>query len=217
MTEERSESSEAKARPFETKRTHYWVLPRLQGRVMAWMAATSAVAGTTVAWVVLLVLWSSLGTQVQASGDTVLDADAFFKDAAVRVLVTTILLIAAFALVSLATGLTLSHRVAGPLHRIGTVAGLFAQGQLRERVRLRRSDYLHEFAEKLNAAFDEVERRTRAHQEAMAGVYSRLAALELSCADGTARPADIEKTLQEIMKDIREVRLKELVEDTPGK
>jgi len=214
MATEQSGGKVAPARTVEVKRTHYWILPKLQGRVMAWMAISSAVVGTTVAWAILLVLWSSLGSQIEVRG--IADADSLFKYAMVRVFATTGLLILVFALVSLVTGLALSHRVAGPLHRIGLVTALFAQGQYRERVRLRRGDYLQEFAGKINLALDQVEKRMREHQSVLSGTYARLTELERACAAGSANSADMERKLQEIMKVIRQARLNELVEDTPG-
>lgn len=214
MEASESDSNMVPARPFGIKRTRYWILPKLQGRVITWMALSSAVVGTTVAWAILLVLWASLGTQIEVRG--AVNADTLFRDAMFRVFATTGLLILVFALVSLVTGLVLSHRVAGPLHRIGIVASLFAQGQYRERVRIRRGDYLQDFACRINAALDQVEKRVRDQQSVLAGTYGRLADLELACSSGMASQAEIEKRVQDMMKEIRQARLHELVEDTPG-
>ncbi len=215
MATELSGGETGTERPFGIKRTRYWVLPKLQGRVIAWVVLGSAVVGTTIAWAILLVLWSSLGGQLEFRGGA-LDADALFKEAMIRVFATTGLLVLVFALVSLVSGLVLSHRVAGPLHRISLVGALFAQGQYRERVKLRRNDYLQEFATKFNGVLDQVEGRMREHQSLLSGTYARLTELQLACASGSMSSEEMEKRLLEIMKVIRQARLNELVEDTPG-
>lgn len=196
------------------KRRRYWIQPRLQGRFMGWLAGVSAVAATTASWVVLLAVWAPLSEQLSWAGAGG-DANSLFWDASARVLVTTGLLVAIFALMALLVGLITSHRVAGPLHRIALIAARVSHGQYRERVRLRQEDYIHDFADTFNQMLDQVEVRVRRQQRGLSEAENRLGELHAAIAEGQMDASQLERPLRETLRILREARLEELVEDTP--
>ena len=171
-------------------RRRYWVMPEVQGRFIAWMVVSSAVIATVVAWVVLLLVWAPLRNQI-AWAESNVDADVFFAQTMVRVLLTTLLMIVFFGALSFLLGLFISHRVAGPLYRLGRVAGRAAEVKYSERVKLRERDYIHDFAEKFNRMMQDFEKEYVTHQEAMGAVEAQLAAIaeELGSSRITAEEA----------------------------
>ena len=196
-----------------TGRTRYWVLPKLQARFVGWLVAISAVVATTVAWTVLLVVWSPLGTQLAWTGGNV-DPDKLFWDATLRVVLTTGLLVAIFAMVALLTGLVMSHKVAGPLHRMTMVAGQVSQGQYRQRVELRRGDYIQDFADKFNGMLDHVQGRIEQQQVVLTNLQLKLAELDNAAADGKVKPEELEARIQEILQIMRDARMGDIVDDS---
>ena len=197
------------ARP--ASRRQYWVVPKLQARFAGWLIAISAVIATTVTLAVLLVVWSSLVNRMLSEGVKV-DATQLFWDACMRVFVTTGFLMVIFGLVAFLAGLIVSHRVAGPLYRLGQVARGAASGQYDQAVELRESDYLHEFAGQFSAMLAAFNDRVQGHQRVLSGLHNRLSDLEEAVADGRTLPGEIEKELQDALSTIREARMTELRE-----
>jgi len=184
-------------------RRRYWVLPKLQGRFIAWLVASSAVIATTVAWAVLLVVWAPLQHKLVWAG-TGIEPGAFFLNLSLRVFATTGLLIMIFWLVSFLTGLVISHRIAGPLHRLGLLAEEATRGRYNGRVRLRRYDYVHDFAEQFNAMLEHFDERDRSHRRSLSRVRNELSKLESAAARGQVSPADLEKKLGETLRVFRQ-------------
>jgi len=54
------------------------------------------------------------------------------------------------------------HRIAGPLYRFGTLFRSIGTGQLHQRARLRKHDYLHREAQAFNSMLDNIENRIQA-------------------------------------------------------
>lgn len=52
-----------------------------------------------------------------------------------------------------------SHRIAGPIYRMDQVIRMMAAGDYSQRIRLRRADRWHEFAEAVNALGEQLDRR----------------------------------------------------------
>ena len=202
-------SAEASTRD---ERTRYWVLPKLQARFIGWLAGISALAATTVAWAILLVVWSPLSDQLVWASNG-LEPDALFWSACFRVLATTGLLIIIFGLVAFVTGLLISHRVAGPLHRMGLIASQVASGHYSERVQLRRGDYVPEFAQKFNEMLDHVEQRFRHQRVALSRLQSKLSDLEAAATNGASAPEEIDKSVQEVLRAMRDMRRAEPAEE----
>jgi len=193
-------------------RRQYWVVPRLQARFTGWLIAISTVIATTVTLGVLLIVWSSLVNQMLAEGVEV-DASQLFWDACMRVFVTTGFLMVIFGFVTFLVGVIVSHRVAGPLYRLGQVAREAVNGRYDQKVELRESDYLHEFAGQFSAMLDSFNERVKGHQRVLSGLHNRLADLEEAVADGRTLPGEIETKLQDALATIREARMTELSED----
>lgn len=198
--------------PLSERKT-YWVQPRLQAKFVGWLVAISAIVATTVAWAILLVVWAPLGHQLVWAGPGA-DANKLFWDACLRVFLTTGLLVVIFGLVAFLSGIIISHRVAGPLHRIGLVATQVSQGQYHERVTLRHGDYVQEFAVKINEMLDHVDSRMSQQQRTLTQAYNKLSDLEMAISDGTLSPEDVEKRLQDTLHLLREARIHELADET---
>jgi len=198
----------------QRRRRQYWVSPRLQGRFVVWLVATTAVVATIVAWAILLVVWTPLGNRIVLSSGE-MAADQLFWDACLRVLATTAFMVFIFGLVTFLVVLIITHRVAGPLYRIGLTAAQVAQGHYRERVNLRRKDYIQDFADKFNEMLDNVESRFRRQQRTIAETYGRLSDMEVALSGGMENSAEFAKKLQETLRALHEARVAELAESTP--
>jgi len=202
------------AREISAPRRQLWIMPAIQGKFVFWLVVGSAMVATTVAWAVLLAVWSPLGSRL-AWTEMDMNADGLFMDASMRVLATTLALVVIFGLVAFIAGVLLSHRIAGPLYRIGMTSAQIADGHYRERVALRRGDYLHDFAGGFNHMLDRVEARFRAQQRAITQAQRRLSDLEVALADERVDASQMETALQATLRDLQEARLEELAEATP--
>jgi len=203
----------AREKGRQSGRHQYWPLPALQWRFIAWLVATSTVMATTAAWAVLLVVWSPLSRRfVWAGGGPPQD---LFGQLCGRVLLTTAVLVAVFGLISLLSGLVLSHRVAGPLYRLGRVAERVAKGGRGERVELRRADYIHDFAEQFNAMLDSLEGRLVAQRRTLTILEDLLNDLERIARSGQLTRNRLRARLQEALELIRSNRITHLAEETP--
>ena len=110
-----------------------------------------------------------------------------FWDVCLRILLTTGALAVIFGIVALFVARIVSHRVAGPLHRMGEVAGQVSKGRQHERVRLRDGDYIEDFAEKFNDMLDCIEARSRFHRNRMKAVQKNLSEIEADLMNGEDR------------------------------
>ena len=205
----------------QVRRKRYWVLPKLQLRFirLGWLVAASAVVATTLTWGILLILWSSLANQV-VSGGPVADAGQLFWAACLRVFATTGCLIVVFGLVAFLAGLVVSHRVAGPLYRLGRIAQEVAAGRddpAARRITLRPRDYIHEFADQFGEMLGSLSQRAQGYREVLSALHDRLSDLEGAVADGKAPPEGVSTELREALRVIREARVdSQCGEENPG-
>ncbi|MDD5091809.1 MAG: methyl-accepting chemotaxis protein [Candidatus Wallbacteria bacterium] len=72
-----------------------------------------------------------------------------------------VLLIVVETAILLILGIVISHRIAGPVFKIGRVLSDYAGGRFEERVVLRRADLLYELARSFNECFDTLRQRIR--------------------------------------------------------
>ena len=188
----------ARPDPDHPPRTRYWVLPNLQRRVIVWMVLVSALAASIAAWLVLLAVWAPMGEHLVLSSSGY-SADALYRDASLRVLLTTGLLILGFGTVAFLVGLSVSHRIAGPLYRLGRVARNVADGHLEKRVDLRRGDYVHDFAADFNSMLDGVEQRLMRQEKALTKLDKKLCDIERASAEGRLEPDELSRELHDAM------------------
>jgi nitrate/nitrite-specific signal transduction histidine kinase len=80
-----------------------------------------------------------------------------FKAVAWLVLVELVLLV----LLVIAAGIVLTHRVVGPLGRIGLTLDRIGQGRFDTRLKLRKGDVLEGLAESINAMAQALHKRDR--------------------------------------------------------
>ena len=202
--------------PPETalQRRRNWILPKLRGRMALWLVGAPALVATTAALAALFLLWSPILDRVVWSTRGA-NADRVFWDVCLRILLTTGALMVIFGIVALVAARIVSHRVAGPLHRMGEVAAEVAKGRHHERVRLRDGDYIEDFAEKFNDMLDGIEARSRFHRNRMKAVQKRLSDLETSLMNGTIGPEELEARLREALRIIQDARVGSPEEETP--
>ena len=129
-----------------SRRRQNWILPHLRGRMALWLVAAPALVATTAAWAALFLVWSPILDRA-AWAMRGANPDRVFWDVCLRILLTTGALAVIFGIVALVAARIVSHRVAGPLHRMGEVALQVSKGRHHERVRLRDGDYIEDFAE----------------------------------------------------------------------
>lgn len=189
--------------PERYTRSRYWIVPSIQGRFMAWLVAVSAVVATTVSLALMILVWMPLSHNLAWSSANV-QPDELMSSMVRSVLLTTAILIVFFGLVALAAGLLVSHKVAGPIYRIGMVAGQVGQGQMDKRIALRRGDYVRELADKLNSMLDQVETRFRTQQQAMEAVQRNLTEIEAAVSAGRIKPEEMERSIQDALRTIRD-------------
>ena len=213
MTQEGSGGSNAeRLKPAHYKRKRYWVMPKLQARFVAWLVAVSAVTGTTVTLAIFLVTWSPLADSFVSPAGT--DSQRLFWQASLRVLISMAVLVIAFGLVALVTGVIVSHRVAGPLYRMSSVAQHIAQGQYAGRIELRQSDYLHDFADRFNEIRSHLDELDSSHRMALSKLHDELSDLASTTAGGEMKPDELERRLQNIIEMIRKARMEHLSQET---
>jgi len=193
--------SNIESNPSERKR--YWVLPGLQARLVGWLVAISAVVATSAALAVLMAVWVPLSRRFVWAGNAEA-AEALFWDASMRVFITTGCLIAIFALVAFVAGVIISHRVAGPLHRLERIARGVANGRYDVRATLRRGDYVHEFAEAFNGMLTHVQGRIGRHEALLARLDRELSDLAAASREGEFAEEALKRKLHEALRLIRD-------------
>lgn len=196
-------------------RTRYWVMPGLQVRMILWMVLVTATMATIAAWAILLAVWSPLGDRLVMTGNGIA-AQALYQEACLRVLLTTGLLIAVFGAIAFVVALSVSHKVAGPLHRLSQVARNVARGRVRERVALRRGDYLHRFAAAFNEMLERVEDCAQRRKRLLARVDTALSDLERSSAEGRLTPDALNESLRDMLQCLRDGRWAEESSEAPA-
>lgn len=193
------------------RRRRFLVLPKLQRRLILWLAGISSLVAASVALAVLLAVWSPLGWKfVWAGGD--FEATAFFWNTCMRVFLTTGILIAIFGAVAFLTGLIVSHRIAGPLYRMGKIMQGLARGECGERVALRHSDYMEEFSEKFNEMIEHVDYSAGRRKKLVSQLHAKLRDLEKMLGEGSAEVAQLQEKLQDALHMTHEARALEPAE-----
>jgi len=201
----RAESTRAVDEQRHESRSRRWVLPTFQARVITWQVLLAAMVATAAAWVILLAVWMPISDQLMWVGNAAA-AEELFRQACVRVFITTGLLILTFGAVAFISGLILSHRVAGPLHRMSQVARRAAAGQAEEPMRLRRRDYIHDFADDFNELLFAMQKESERHRKTWLIVEEALGRLgEKAVASGAPRGA-VEAEIEETLQKIREIQ-----------
>ena len=186
-------------------RKRYWVIPRLQMRLILWVVLVTSLMATTAAWAILMSVWPPMGEGVSwmASSGSM---DTLFQNACIRVFVTTGLLVLVFGVIAFLTGLIISHKIAGPLYRIGRVAVHVADGRAGERVFVRKGDYLHEFSQCFNTMLDAVEAREIRSERVLTRIQSITEEVAQSIADGPVSSAQLDARLEEVDRVIRDAQ-----------
>ena len=196
------------------RRSQNWILPNLRGCKALWLVAVPALMGTAAAWAALLPLWSPiLGGIVSSMRGA--SPDGMFWRVCLRILLTTGALAVIFGIVALVAARIVSHRVAGPLHRLGEVALQVSQGRHYDRVQLREGDYIEDFAEKFNDMLDCIEARSRFHRNRMRAVQKSLSDLEAALVNGTVGAEELEERLRQSLRIVKDARVGSPEEETP--
>ncbi len=197
-----------------SRRRQNWILPNLRGRMALWLVAAPALAATTAAWAALFLLWSPVLDRVGWSMRGA-NPDQVFGDVCLRVLLTTGALAVIFGIVALVAARIVSHRVAGPLHRIGEVARQVSEGRHHERVRLRDGDYIEDFARQFNDMLDSIEARSRFQRNRMKAVQKNLSELETALMDREVSAEELAECLRESLRIVQAARVNKPDEETP--
>jgi len=141
--------------------------------------------------------WQSLQTLVKA------------KDRILRNSIIIYILTGTFILIGLAL-LTLfySHRIAGPIYRLGKEAKTIAQGDLTVKIRLRKHDAVHSLADTMNELTD-------AYRERIIELNERLKVLKEIAErieEGPSESPSLQDNIDRLSKEVRELqqKLKEL-------
>lgn len=193
----------------------YWNLPWKHGRLVGWTVFTASTMATVAAWAVLLLIWSPLAGRLVWATDT-MNAREFFQDATLRVFATTFGFAAITGAVAFLTGLVVAHRIAGPLHRIKLTAAHVADGQLCDRVSVRKEDSIHDFADSFNDMLDHVESRFRRQRHAVRKAQQLLNDAEsLLSSENESNNAELEKTIRAALRTLNEARTAEIANETP--
>ena len=187
-----------------TKRKQFWVVPEIQGRFIGWLVAISTVIATTVSWAVLLLVWAPLRNKVVWIGEGVA-YETLYQTMLVRVLATTGMFILLFGTVSFLVGLLLSHKVAGPLHRLGRVATEASRGATVDNVVIRENDYIHDFADEFNGMVKTFQARESAKAKALNGIERELSKLEFDTTEGRVSGEALAEEVRESLQVVRDI------------
>lgn len=197
-----------------SRRRQNWILPNLRGRMALWLVAAPALAGTIAAWAALFLLWSPVLDRVVWSMRGPSPGGTFWG-VCLRILLTTGALALILGIVALVVARIVSHRVAGPLHRLGEVALQVSQGRQHERVRLRDGDYIEDFSEKFNDMLDNIEARSRFRRNRMKAVQKNLSEIETDLMNGTLGTAELEERLRQALRIVQDARVGNPEDETP--
>jgi methyl-accepting chemotaxis protein len=178
------------------ERRRRWAFSRKQvALALGWVTAP-AILATIIAWAILLLVWGPLGERVAVVRGSA-DPQALYWEAVGRVLATTGLLAAVFSAIAFLAALVMSRRVAGPLCRMGDVARKVGEGDLAERLHVRRTDVARDVVPEFNAMLDKVETRMRRYERLLRNLDDILSA---------ADPADAERTAQRLKQALAVIR-----------
>jgi methyl-accepting chemotaxis protein len=197
-----------------SRRRQNWILPNLRGRRALWLVAAPALVGTAAAWAALFLLWSPILDRAVWSMRGA-SPDGMFWGVCVRIFLTTGALALILGIVALVAARIVSHRVAGPLHRLGEVAVQVSQGRQHERVRLRDGDYIEDFSEKFNDMLDNIEARSRFRRNRMKAVQKNLSEIETDLMNGTLGTAELEERLRQALRIVQDARVGNPEDETP--
>lgn len=161
-----------------TARRRYWVDTKFQAGLILRLFVVSIFA-TALAWAVFYNVWASMLECIDWSpGDP--DPTELLRAANARVLATTLVLIPAFFVLAFIFGLIVSHRIAGPVHRLNRVLAAAAEGRLLEDAGLRREDSFQELCANVNKVLGRIRQereRVRGPLEAMRQELAEMHAL----------------------------------------
>ncbi len=113
-------------------------------------------------------------------------------------LLVSLLILGGIAVISL----LYSHRIVGPLYRLGVIARTIRNGDLRQQAHLRKKDMVTPLADELNA-FCAVYRDTIASMQEKTGEIKKLAAELASCEDQQRRQ-EIRRRIAAVVADMHD-------------
>ena len=189
-------------------RRRYWVLPKLQMRMIMWLVLVTSLLATIAAWVVLMAVWTPLGAHLVIAEPDV-NVEKLFADACIRVFATTGLMVLVFAVIAYMVGLVVSHRIAGPLYRLSQAARRITHGQIPQHVSLRQGDYIKDFAEDFNEMTKALDYRMRSQEHALKELRIQLDTLERKRHEGELSPEELGTELRGALRSIDDAFLTE--------
>ena len=136
--------------PLKSMRWRYLILPSLQLKFMFFIFWSLLIFGLVVGWDVF---YSSGRILISATSEPQME-EALGKAAGLLVLK-----LGFYASLIGIVSILLSHRVAGPVYRLGIFLRAVAQGDLSQRLRFRQGDELTETAESFNSMVDSLRER----------------------------------------------------------
>ena len=203
MSETAQQATETEANAADGARVRRWrrrylVNRGLQLRYIGVIVALDAVVLAVIAWAVFVVIWKPLLDNIRWStlGP---NPQEVFAASVRQVTITTLALFVLFGVLCAAVGLLVSHGVAGPLVQMKrAVRAAARQERYDQRVRLRRGDSLHDFADELNDLLSSLEDRQREQREVLARVADVTGRLAASLERGDPVAQDVLDHAQEL-------------------
>ena len=157
-----------------------------------------ALSLAVMAWAVFVAVWQPLLADARL-GSPAAGAREAFAEGLRHVTVTTLALFVLFGAICAAVGLLVSHSVAGPLVQVkGALRTAALEGRYDHRVKLRRTDSLHDVADDVNDLLEDLEARQRHERELMERVAAAIANVSAALQRGESVAEDVLEQTQEL-------------------
>lgn len=112
--------------------------------------------------------------------------------------VTNLIVLLCFLVATVVVTLYVSHKIGGPLYRLGKTLESIGEGDLKQRVNLRSRDQLKDFAEQLNAMLDSLQERARQVQNDVSALKEKVDAADNSPKDLKEDVGNLQETVNQL-------------------
>ena len=172
------------------RRTQYLVAKKFQltyvGQILALMFLTAILCSYVIYYTMMILMGEKLAA-IYPQGRLV----SIVSIINFRIFISVILVAPLVVLI----GILLSHRIAGPIYRMGSFLNSMAAGNLSSRLVLRKGDELVPLANGINQVIDSFKGTITNQKEALSKVSAELDSIKMSLASGRREDSGINSTI----------------------
>lgn len=154
------------------RRRQFLIQRAFQGRFIAWMLVVIVLFGLCFGGVLYLILDSALESSLQSAH---LQVESLWQRLGMAVLLGNVIAILVAGMAAAIVVLVYSHRIAGPLYRIGKILESLGRGELDMPLQLREGDQLQELVAVLRQTVERLRRRRQRRLALIAAIEEKIA------------------------------------------